>query len=381
MQLSKSIGLIGCVALCACGPDIESGDRAAFPDGVNTLSLYVYDGVTGVTVSGANVEVRIGAATNFAATAQTNFYSLSQIPEGTFPIFVSAPGYQPFAGTVRVNGTGEIEDFRDRVFTTVSLLLYPEGQVTDNLTIALNDEDTGTPVASGTVVAQVTGFSEELVSASASNDSQLVRINDLVPATVVTEISEGRAIFQASQLIFGATYRVVVIGARDAAGALLAPLDLTFQAGFDFPQQQLFLAQDDAVSPVAVSANNELVEVVTQPANTLVVTYPYDVVVCDSEASINATGTFFTPNDPSVSVTVNANVLSLAALGTNADPAGSRAEIDFEQNSALRIKYVGAPDASCVNPLGNNGLRGNERVSNTIVVALEVPAAPAGEME
>ena len=78
--------------LAACGStDVDLGSRPQFSEGGNVLTVLAYDGITGEPVTGAAVTVRVGSHV-LTATAASNAYTISNLPDGTWPIFSSSTG-------------------------------------------------------------------------------------------------------------------------------------------------------------------------------------------------------------------------------------------------------------------------------------------------
>lgn len=367
--------MIGCAVLAlgltaSCVEGSEDPDRPLFPNGVNWLTLFLYDSSTGAGVNDAHVEVRIGRHV-VEAVREENFYTLSQIPAGTFPVFIEAPGYLRFIGNYTFSGTGQLSNPTQRTYSTAAALMFRTQTLVEDVEVTVFERENGNPIANGQVVATIdpaAGLVGIVNEVTPVLSGQL----GLRPSTVVASVNNGKAVLPKENLVFGATYRLDVFGAQNAEGSFLQPLEVTnFRAGRDFPRLVVFMGPP-AVSPVAVWANNEVAS--TQLDN-LVVRFPYPMLICSDAAThtwqnlsgdTNASGVSAQPDTVPVTVALSENdsVLTL----THRVRAGTDDSLD---NLVVRFLNVGlrvqGSNETC-HSLHNIPLRSSGSVSRDITV-------------
>ncbi len=371
----KSWAVIGLSSLgTACGPDIELGDRPLFANGVNTVTYVSYDAITGAPIENATLKVDVGAHVLDAKT-NGNSHVVGQLPYGTFPTAVSAPGYLSFAGQTQTDCNGNLTSPTSQCFKTYQVALFPEGAVNEDVQVKVFDSTEGAPVTSGRVIATLTNAPTHV----GTNFSNLLPGSfNTRPSTVVMSLgADGSAVLPKGSLVLGGTYSVDVFGGRNAKGAFLRPTEnKMITVGVDLPQMVLFMGTP-AVDPIALSANNEKPAVL----DALVIKFPYPVEVCSDESShgwymvdyqgdLNGNGVMATPDasrpvtvtTTDGALTVRANFAIVAGVSTF-QPTDGRLVVMF---SGISVKVQGA--SNCV-PLTSVGLRSSSSLSTRLQMA------------
>lgn len=378
------VGFVCAAALVVgCGPDIDLAERPLFSNGVNTLTFMVYDGFTGAGVENAQLSVLVGGYT-IEARAEGNVYVASQLPQGTFPTFVDAPGYLSFVGSASPNGTGSLLPSANTAgpatqsYRLYQVVLYPESRVANDIVVKAFESDGGAAVASGQVVATLTSANAFL---GVTLDSLLAGTFTTRPTTLIASIgADGTAVLPKEKLVLGGSYSIDVFGATNAGGTYLTPAqNATIVAGQSFPQINLFMGPP-AVTPVAITTNNE------EPGiyQTWVVTFPYPVEVCNnpdvhawtvasSQGDLNTNGIVASPAaENPVGVAINGGAVTFSpnfGTGNNAfDPGDGLLDVTFT-NVGFRV--VGGSTCTQINaiPLRDGGLINRTiRYNDTIVL-------------
>lgn len=348
----------------------EEVDRPLFPNGVNTLTLFLYDASSGAGVTSATVEVWVGKHV-VQAVREENVYTLAQIPGGTFPVFIQAPGYLRFIGNYNFTGSGLLSNPTQRYYATAAALVYPTQTLGEDVEVRVYESDNGNAVVDGTLVATIdpaAGLQGIVNEVTPTLNGQL----GLRPTTIVASLNNGVAVLPKNDLVFGATYRIDVYGAKNAEGSFLQPAEITnFRAGRQFPKLVIFMGPP-AVSPIAVWANNEDS---SAQVPSLVVRFPYPVLVCsDAEnhqwqnlsGDTNGNGAFAAPDDPAVEVQLTEGDSTLTL---------SPKFVTQDNQDDLRVRFlnvglrVQGSDTTCY-PLQNISLRDSGTVSRDITIRI-----------
>ncbi len=316
----------------------ETTGQPYFRNGVNSITVLVYDAMNGAGIVDADVTVQVGHYV-LPAHEYGHVYTVSGIPPGTFPIYIEADGYLTFIGNFTFTGSGDLTNpNQNRTYITRSAIMFPMETVETDIRIRAYDGETGEPVHGGRVVATIDPAvtPQGVITVT---DEVLQGTLGLRPMTQTVDLSDGRAVFSREDLVYGATYNMDVIGARNADDAWLQPTSLAgFRAGRDHPELVVFMGPP-AVTPVALSANNEQDGTHTE----LVIRFPYPMEVCsdarnhtwvNESGDTNANGVAAEPdpNDPLTLTLSNGDeVLTLApniASGTRDDGDRLRARIE-----------------------------------------------------
>jgi hypothetical protein len=370
--------ILACIFLSTAACDesaIEPGTQPLFRDGVNSITVMVYDAMTGAGVQEATVFVRVGPYT-LPGNDYENVYTVAGIPQGTFPVFIDAPGYLPFVGKWTFQGTGTITNPNQaRRYYTVTAIMFPLDSVEEDVELRVYEGETGDPVAGGRVIAAIdpTVVPQGIVTVT---EDVLVGTLGLRPMSLTVDLSDGRAVFPRDELVFGATYRIDVIGARNADGDYLQPIAMGgFRAGRDHPRLVMFMGPP-AVTPVALSASSET----TGTFSELIVRFPYPMEVCsdprdhgwvNESGDTNFNGEWAQPDaeDPlTVALSEGDEVLALTpniAAGTDDDGDALTARIT---GVAVRVQGTrGSTTQTCI-PLGQVPIRNTGTLVNPRVV-------------
>jgi hypothetical protein len=338
--------------VCACGTDVDLSKRPLFVNGVNTLTVYAYDGLTGSPLDATVLKVQVGPHTLAADTlkdaASANVYTVSQIPTGTFPVIATREGYLDFIGTVTFNGSGNLTNPGTNItYLAKYLVMYPKQAVDQDVTVKVYDGNDGAPVQGGMLVASITQMNSTPMANILTDTNVLDGSFAMRPMSIKVDLVNGAAVLPRADLVLGATYNLDVIAARNANG-YLQPKEVTnFTVGTSLPLVTIFTGLP-AGTPVALSATNEN----DKAGTTYSVTFPYPVEICTtSNASMSITTTPGTPpaipvaSSPSASAVMSGDglVLTLSPLYT-ADPLTGAFVVEF---AGVMVRVKGAKD--CVN--------------------------------
>lgn len=274
LGIALSIGLLG-----GCNTQVDASARPLFSNGVNYLTVFAYDGLTGARIADARLTVQLGPDTIEARTEAEGIYTIAQVPRGSYPIFAEAEGYLPFTGLFTFSGRGRLSDPDDRTNYTRLLIMYPKQGVEEDIEIRVFDNADGSPIAQGQVVAAFDGDAVDSIIDDGAGGGDVLSPNlGYRPQVITAQInSDGRAVLPKDQLVLGATYNLNVYQARNADGDYLIPTDANaFTAGEEIPKQTIFVERPSG-PPIAVSANNEGSNVLVDE---LVVTFAHPVAVC-----------------------------------------------------------------------------------------------------
>lgn len=363
--------------LAACGTEYDPSERPLYWNGSNTLTVLLFNGQTGEAVTDAKLQVNIGS-TVLAAERSENAYTVTQIPAGTFPIVVSAPGFLDFVATRAFTNNSALNGANTAItYVTNTAVLFPVQSVDEDIEVKVFESGNGARVGSGEIVATI----DTSIGVSAPVSSlaeQLQGSFGYLPRVVTATIADGIATLPKDQLVFGATYKLNIINARNADGRYLTSKlnQATFRAGLDFQTMVVFVGPP-AVTPVALSANTEDDVLLSK----LVVRFPYPVELCSKPTDHGWTNTTTGgPNDPvdtdddgEVTAPANENPVGVAfsegatvltaTYATRSNDNGDSLSVEF---SGIEVRVVGASSCS---ELSDVNLRdSNDRVSTTIEV-------------
>jgi len=243
--------------LLACGStDVELGSRPQFSQGGNVLTVLAFNGVTGEAVTGLTVTVRVGSHV-LPATAASNAYTISNLPNGSWPIFIQGTGFLAFQG-MTANLTGNTP--ANPVYHTATVAMYADTQVPTAYTIKVYDDTTGLAVQGGRVVLTLsTDASTDVVAGLAD---RIPGDYGYRPAAKAYDLAAGVATVPAADLIFGATYTIDVVGATNNAGKYLQQKYVsgitpdTINPPNSFLIQEVFMTVADK-APVLLTASTE----------------------------------------------------------------------------------------------------------------------------
>ena len=366
-RLLASVLFASAFAITSCGTDVELGDRPQYRFGTNNLTLFVFDAQTGGVLAGATVTVQVGDNTLTSEFAG-NAYVVNGIPNGSFPVTISAEGFLPVTGVQSFNGGDDITDqYTQPSYQTFTVAMFPVLSVSDDVIVKVYDGNTGTLIASGEVSAKI-DMTATIGSLAGAGTSPFSGTVGFTPSTINATITAGTATLPRAQLVYGATYDITVTSARNAQNQYLTPKVVdNFKAGTDFPQVVVFMGPP-AVEPVALSANNENGGF----QSNLTVTFPYPVALCPigtmGWTNMSATAINPAPTNP---VT--------ATLGSGGTQLTLVYNIDGADNTALdlsvRFNNVGVKvsgGATCED-LGDVSLRGTATEVNTTINVRDVP--------
>lgn len=273
----KRMSLLLAALLASCATEIDQGERPQFWNGTNTLTILLFDGQTGAPVTTAEVKVQVGA-TALTAKVLDNAYTVAQIPFGSFPIFVKAPNYLDFVATGSFSSNSALNNANPQhQYLTYTALLFPTQTVEQDIVVKVFEGENGAALTTGQVVATI-DTREGVASPIPGLTQQLQGSFGYLPRTITAPITAGVATLPKDQLVFGATYTLSVIGARDADGQYLSPVleEESIQAGIGFQTAVVFVGPP-AQRAIALSASNEDSEAMQA---TLVVRFPYPVELC-----------------------------------------------------------------------------------------------------
>ena len=282
MRKLLGVAFLGASLLgAACGPEIDLAERSAYTNGSNTITILAYDATTGVPLNDATVKFMAGVY-ELPVVKNGNANVVAQVPRGEHLATVEAPGYLPFVGQADAQDCdGPTNNGYEQCFYTYQAALYPATGVTENVVVKVFEQESGAPVTAGQVLARLDSTNDP---ASTQFPNPLPGNFTLRPNTVVGTLgADGTATFPKEQLILGASYDVVVYGARSATGAPLEPSfsGTSFAAGASLPVLTVYL-QAPGDEPVALSTNTETAGGIDP---TLIVKFPYAVEVCSQTAS------------------------------------------------------------------------------------------------
>lgn len=272
--------LLAAALAVGCATEFDPSERPQYWNGSNTLTLFLFDGQSGAEVTDAEISLRIGANL-LTATGEGNVFTFAQVPFGTYPLFIKSAGYLDFVASLNFSNNNALNNATaSRSFQTYTVSLFPVQSVETDITVRVHEGQGGAAVASGQLVAALDTNAGITTPANNLADSLNGSLGFL-PRVITVPLVDGVGTVSADQLVFGATYRLSVINVRDADGRYLEPTvrTQTVKAGMG-AQDVLLFAGPAAVTPVALSANNE--KEVFLPK--LVVNFPYPVELCSASA-------------------------------------------------------------------------------------------------
>jgi hypothetical protein len=273
--------------LGACSTDTDLTNRPLFDNGVNVFEANVIDAITGATVEGATVSVRVGrhvldvTPEEAGSGSASSFFTIYGIPYGDFRVSATAAGYSDFEALKSFTDSSQNDSLSDGdpfVYYFNNIVMYPEGTVPQGITVSVIDGNNGQPVAGATVVGALTG-----VGSPVPVSNVLAPNVGLRPQTLTGETAaDGKVDLKADDLVIGGNYQIDVFGALDAQGVYLVPSNNTaVTVGQDVQQVLVFLSRP-SLTPVALKTNNE--DAAGFDPN-LQVTFPYAVEICSSASS------------------------------------------------------------------------------------------------
>jgi len=356
--MKKLYSLALAVLAVSCGPQIDLTERPLFRDGVNTVTFMLYNALTGEPINIASVATPTATVTmtmgsySLPATPQegTNILVVSQVPGGTHLTTVKADGFVDFQGQASSPCSYDIRNYtgpEGACFRTYQVALFPNGSVSQAVTVRAYESATGRAVASGTAVATLTnagalvGFTNPLPGTLTSRPNTIVRQLD----------ANGSATFEAANLVLGGTYSVDVFNASNADGDVLTPEENeTFVAGESFNQLTLFMGPPSEW-PVALSTSYEN-NTHSTPQTSFWVEFPYLVEVCSDRddhfwgtqfgygnADADANFVAAAPDPVGVGIGTTGNITRLTltpAMSVPADPDDGHLDITI-YNVAVRV--------------------------------------------
>jgi len=373
-------------AFSSCATEVDLGERPQFWNGTNTLTLFLYDGQTGAPIVDADVKIQVGAVT-LSATRTDNTYLIAQIPFGTFPIFVKAPNYLDFVASRSFTSNAALNATQPSYnYVTNTALLYPVQAVYRDVTVRVFSGDDGAAVVSGKLVASIdvnAGLSTPIPNLS----DQLTGSLGYLPRSVIVDVVNGLATLPKDQLVFGATYRLNVHSAKNAAGEFLTPRlnaqAVTVQAGIGFPNVTIFLGPP-AIAPVALSATNEGDDPAARA--TIAITFPFPVELCSASSNhrwINRTndgpnvsndtdddGRITTPKEENAVTAVLSEGGTVLTLGYAADTEDADDSL-FIEFRGIQVQVTGA--SACTDLTSVRLRDSNSYVSDDLTVRVEEP--------
>ncbi len=364
--------LLTATLVASCSTDTDVTDRPLFPNGVNVFEAQVIDGLTGARVANAEVAVQVGRHILDAAN-DDGFYTVYGIPYGSFRVMVSAPGYVDFRAMVDFTGNGKATD-GVYSYTFNNILIYPTGNIPDDIVVSVYDGNDGSPVPDATVVASLTG-----ITGFVTVDDPLAPGVGLLPSTIAAHTdASGKAVLPASSLVMGGTYSINVFGALDQNGVFLVPeQNETVKVGFTVQEVVTFLTRP-VLRPVAVSANNEDRAVAV---GFLEVNFPYPIEICSAAqsqswsntTSAHSPNTFAldhndsdgdttvtspaTSSDPVTATLLNDDTTLHLVFNTENDDAGDDLWVTFSGVYVKPLGSEGTNTAGSCHSLGTIGLR------------------------
>ncbi|HSI05976.1 MAG TPA: hypothetical protein VLC93_15935, partial [Myxococcota bacterium] len=353
----------------SCGTDVELGDRPQYRFGTNNLTLFVFDAQSGGVLDGVTVTVQVGENTLTGEFAG-NAYIVTGIPNGSFPVTISAEGFLPVTGVQNFNGGDDItSEWTEPSFQTFTVAMFPVLSVSDDVVVKVYDGNTGTLISSGEVSTKI-DLTATIGSLAGAGTSPFSGTVGFTPSTINITITGGTATLPRAQLVYGATYDITVTSARNAQNQYLTPKVVdNFKAGTDFPQVVVFMGPP-AIEPVALSANNE--NGGTQ--SNLTVTFPYPVVLCALASPMTWVNTV--PAGTIAPATVNPVTATLGSGGTQLTLVYNiQGADDTAQDLRVRFDNVGvrvSGGATCEN-LNAVSLRGTATNVNTNINVRDVP--------
>lgn len=357
--------------LLACGStEVELGSRPQFSQGGNVLTVMAFNGVTGEAVTGLTVTVRVGSHV-LPATAASNAYTISNLPDGTWPIFIQGTGYLAFQG-MTANYTGS-NNPANPAYHTATVAMYADTQVPMAYTIKVYDSTTGLAVQGGRVV--LTLSTDAATDVTAGLDDRIAGDYGYRPAAKAYDLAAGVATVPAADLIFGAVYTVDVVGATNSAGKYLKQVYSTsadtLTAPNDFPIKEVFMTVADQ-KPVLLTASTEgTPEPVTKDATApLKLTFAQPVEDCTksnvhdffSETSGLKVAAPATGQNAKMTITDGGLTVTLTVLGTSwttAPSSTNAAGLVVTYNAGYMVRVVGTVGESQCVALNGLKLRGS----------------------
>lgn len=384
--------LLAAAMAVGCATEFDPSERPRYWNGSTTVTLYLFDGQSGAAITDAEVNLHIGADV-VTATGEGNIFTLAQLPRGSYPLFVKAPGYLDFVASMSFTNNNSLSNATaERTFESYTVAMFPVQSVETDITVRVFEGEEGTAVASGQLVAALdpnTSFTTPSHSLAKSLNGTL----GFLPRVITVPLTDGVATVPADQLVFGATYQLSVINARDADGRYLSPevRNQTIKAGIGAQDVLLFVGPP-AVTPVALSANNEDAGVFVSK---LVVNFPYPVELCSTAADHSWTNlTNDGPNDQRDSDDDGKVTLPVAdgdSVRVTLTQGGAVLTVDYladdeDKEDSLRLRFDGVrvrvAGSNACSALSNVSLRdSNAVVSTTIDVREYVEPEPEEEEE
>lgn len=352
------------LVLNACGTDVELGDRPNYRYGNNNLTMFVFDSQTGGVLDNATVSVNVAGDT-LTSEFGGNAYVVNGIPNGSFPITISAPGFLSVTGVQAFNsGTDVTSPTSQPSFQTFTVGMYPVTAVAEDVTVKVYDENTGTLILNGEVSAKLTPTGID--NPGGAGTSPFNGTVGFTPSLVRAPLTNGIATLPKAGLVYGGTYTITVSNARNAQNQYLQPsTSTTIKAGTTFSQVVIFMGQP-AVEPIALSANNENPGFLPN----LIVTFPYPVTTCTAQSTWTWSNTF-----PTSTIAPRVNNPVTATLGSGGTQLTLVYNIEGADDTAqgLSVEFSGISVAvaggSTCTPLSSVSLRDTaENVDTEIAV-------------
>jgi hypothetical protein len=351
--------------------------------------VLAYDGITGAPVTGAAVTVRVGSHV-LTATAASNAYTISNLPDGPLPIFAQATGYLAFAGIESATAAPGAST-SEPTYTTQVIVMYADTQVPNDYTIKVYDNVTGAAVTGGEVILSSRGDAGNNVGASIPTTVRIAGSYDFRPLANVYPLTNGVATVPAADLIYGLTYNVDVVGATlgttgkyltqiyttttTTSGGVTTTTSPTLTAPTDPPIKVVFMSPVN-VQPVVLTYSTAgtpkpITKDITAP---LKITFAQPVEDCTNPTVFNmfsdsaadqSTATLTAPN---AKMTISADgltvTLTVPATSYSTAPVASIAEI-VTYNAGFKVRVVGtvgdSTSTNCVS-LTVAGVRGDTAV-------------------
>jgi len=352
----QAIGAIlaAMVLAVGCGTDVKLGNRPQFATGTAVLTVLAFDGTTGATLETATMAMHIGPIT-LTAERVGNAYTFENVPAGSnYPIFVTAAGYLEFVGTAGALAAGT--SLASPSYTTSTAFMFPTNSVPGDFTFKVYDSK-GVAVTGGYILAAL-NTADIAKAFDQTMGSQLTGAWGFKPSVIRMDLTAGVAVIPAAQMVFGASYKITVVNAKNAAGLYLKPAagSTTISPTQDYLQTQIFLGLPTA-NPVVISASNEAPNDL-KAVTSLTVNFAMDIELCNdvgvtdfetvSGALGGIVGTGAAATEPAVTVPPSANA-TFTGSGTAAltiTPAISGLNTTMRQTSTLsnvKVKVKGMP--------------------------------------
>lgn len=386
--------LLAAAIAVGCATEFDPSERPRYWNGSTTVTLYLFDGQSGAEITDADVTLRIGTDV-LTATNEGNIFTFAQLPQGDYPLFIKSPGYLDFVASMSFTNNNSLSDPNaKRTFDSYTVSMFPVQSVETDITVRVFEGEEGTAVASGQLVAAL-DTNAAFTTPSHSLTKSLNGTLGFLPRVITVPLTDGVGTVPADKLVFGATYQLSVINARDADGRYLSPVvrTQTIKAGIGAQDVLLFVGPP-AVTPVALSANNEKQGVFVPK---LVVNFPYPVELCSKAADHSWTnltndGPPANPRDSDDDGEVTLPVADGDSVRVTLSQGGATVTVDYladddDKDDSLRLRFDGlrlrVAGSNACTALGAVKLRDSNDVVSTEIEVREYvePEEPEEEEE